>query len=76
MTQDLFDVLPEDLNWNSTGWLVYDETKPNPAPAPVDALDAFDDFTLVPFDKQLLLPDADQTITFDVIMDNLGDGRP
>ncbi|CZT07469.1 probable iron transport multicopper oxidase FET3 precursor [Rhynchosporium agropyri] len=76
MDTDLFDTLPDDLNWNSTGWLVYDDTKPKPDPTPVDALEAFDDFTLVPFDKQPLLPAADQTLTFDVIMDNLGDGRP
>lgn len=76
LLQDLFDQLPEDLNWNSTGWLVYDDTKPMPVPAVVDALDSFDDFALVPFDKKPLLPDADQTITLDVIMDNLGDGKP
>ncbi|KAH7413299.1 Cupredoxin [Cadophora sp. MPI-SDFR-AT-0126] len=76
MDTDLFDTLPEDLNWNATGWLVYDDSKPLPEPAAVDSLDPFDDFTLVPVDKQPLLRDADQTITFDVIMDNLGDGRP
>jgi iron transport multicopper oxidase len=65
------------LNWNSTGWLVYDDTKPMPTPAVVDApFDFYDDFALVPFDKKPLLPDADQTITLDVVMDNLGDGRP
>jgi iron transport multicopper oxidase len=74
--QDLFDTIPEDLNWNVTGWLVYDEAKPLPTPAFVDELDNFDDFTLVPFDKKPLLPDADQTITLDVVMGNLGDGRP
>jgi len=47
-----------------------------PEPAAVDSLDPFDDFTLVPVDKKPLLRDADQTITFDVVMDNLGDGRP
>jgi len=76
MDTDLFDVLPEDLNWNATGWLVYDDSKPMPEPAAVDSLDPFDDFTLVPVDKKPLLRDADQTITFDVVMDNLGDGRP
>ncbi|EKD17492.1 uncharacterized protein L3040_006607 [Drepanopeziza brunnea f. sp. 'multigermtubi'] len=77
MDTDLFDQLPDDLNWNSTGWLVYDDTKPMPTPAVVDApFDFYDDFALVPFDKKPLLPDADQTITLDVIMDNLGDGRP
>jgi iron transport multicopper oxidase len=74
--QDLFDTLPDDLNWNSTGWLVYDKSKALPDPAFVDDLDFFDDYTLIPFDKQPLLPDPDQTITLDVIMDNLGDGKP
>ncbi|KAK2624309.1 hypothetical protein QTJ16_006259 [Diplocarpon rosae] len=76
MDTDLFDVLPEDLNWNSTGWLVYDDTKPKEPATFVDEFAFFDDFELVPFDKKPLLPDADQTITLDVIMDNLGDGRP
>lgn len=68
--------MPDDLNWNSTGWLVYDKEKPLPDPAEVDELVEFDDFTLVPFDKQPLFPEPDQTITFDVIMDMLGDGKP
>lgn len=75
MDTDLFDTLPEDLNWNATGWLVYDETKPNPDPSFIDEFDEFDDFTLVPFDKQPLLPEPDQMITLDVIMDNLGNGK-
>ncbi|RDL38450.1 uncharacterized protein BP5553_02790 [Venustampulla echinocandica] len=76
MDTSLFDVMPDDLNWNSTGWLVYDKEKPLPDPAEVDELIEFDDFTLVPFDKQPLFPEPDQTITFDVIMDMLGDGKP
>ncbi|PBP28129.1 multicopper oxidase [Diplocarpon rosae] len=63
MDTDLFDVLPEDLNWNSTGWLVYDDTKPKEPATFVDEFAFFDDFELVPFDKKPLLPDADQTIT-------------
>lgn len=55
--------------------MVYDETKPNPDPTFIDAFDEFDDFTLVPFDKQPLLPEPDQMITLDVIMDNLGNGK-
>ncbi|KAK6583728.1 hypothetical protein PZA11_003458 [Diplocarpon coronariae] len=76
MDTDLFDVLPDDLNWNSTGWLVYDEAKPKEPAATVDEFAFFDDFDLVPFDRKPLLPDADQTITLDVVMDNLGDGKP
>jgi iron transport multicopper oxidase len=59
-----------------TGWLVYDKTKALPAPAEIDEFNDFDDFTLVPYDKQPLLPAPDQVITLDVVMDNLGDGRP
>ena len=69
-------MLPADLNWNATGWLVYDSAKPNPDPAFTNEFNDFDDFTLVPYDKQPLLPEPDQVITFDVIMDNLGNGKP
>ncbi|TVY31799.1 Iron transport multicopper oxidase [Lachnellula subtilissima] len=78
MDTSLFDVLPDDLNWNSTGWLVYDSKNPNPDPTLLqDAeFNEFDDSTLVPVDKAPLLPDADQIITLDVIMDDLGNGKP
>jgi iron transport multicopper oxidase len=55
---------------------VYDKTKDNPTPALVDELDEFDDATLVPFDKMPLLPEPDQVVTLDVIMDILGNGQP
>lgn len=72
--QTLFDVLPDDLQYNSTGWLVYDDSKPKPDAATVDELDSFDDFTLVPFDKEELYGTPDQTVELTVIMDNLDDG--
>ena len=59
-----------------TGWLVYDEANTNPDPALIDELNDFDDFTLVPYDKKPLLPEPDQVITLDVVMDNLGNGKP
>ena len=59
-----------------TGWLVYDEANINPDPALIDELNDFDDFTLVPYDKKPLLPEPDQVITLDVVMDNLGNGKP
>ena len=59
-----------------TGWLVYDDTKQLPAATLVDELNNFDDFNLVPYDQQPLLPEADQVITLDVVMGNLGDGKP
>ncbi|KAL4736471.1 Cupredoxin [Aspergillus similis] len=74
MDTDLFDALPDSLNYNVTGWLVYDESADNPAAADVADLDYFDDYTLVPYDGLEALPDADLTITLDLTMDNLGDG--
>lgn len=71
----MFDKIPDGLNWNVTGWLVYDSAKPMPDPAVVnDAFAPFDDIGLVPWDNQTLLGEPDQTIELDVIMDNLGDG--
>lgn len=40
----------------------------------LDTFTPFDDMTLVPYDKQPLLPEPSQTVELDVIMDNLGDG--
>lgn len=59
-----------------TGWLVYDQAQSLPDAAFVDEFNDFDDFTLVPYDKQALLPEPDQTISLDVVMDNLGNGKP
>ncbi|POS82064.1 hypothetical protein EPUL_004979, partial [Erysiphe pulchra] len=75
MDTELFDVLPKDLNCNSTGFLVYDEAKPLPEAAKVDSLESFDDFNLVPLDRMPLLSAPDQSVTLDVAMDNLANGR-
>ncbi|KAK7397817.1 ferroxidase fet3 [Neonectria punicea] len=75
MDTTLFDVLPDDLNYNSTGWLVYDKSKDLPEAATVDALDPFDDMTLVPYDKMELLGEPDRIVELDVMMDNLHDGQ-
>lgn len=72
--KSLFDAFPEDLDYNVTGWLVYDDKKPLPDPRLVDALEPFDDVTLVPFDREPILGEPDQTVQVSVIMDNLGDG--
>jgi iron transport multicopper oxidase len=66
------------LNWNSTGWLVYDSKNPNPDPTILknNKFNEFDDFTLVPVNKMPLLPEPDQIITLDVVMDVLGNGQP
>ncbi|KAB8303695.1 hypothetical protein EYC80_005081 [Monilinia laxa] len=76
MDTSLFDVLPDDLNWNGTGWLVYDETKALPEAALVDEYKDFDDFNLLPYDGMALLPEPDQTVSLDVVMDVLGNGKP
>ncbi|PQE24793.1 multicopper oxidase protein [Rutstroemia sp. NJR-2017a BVV2] len=76
MDTSLFDTVPDGLNYNGTGWLVYDDSKPLPEAKTVDELNDFDDFTLIPYDRQPLLPEPDQTISLDVIMDVLGNGKP
>ncbi|KAL8760372.1 MAG: hypothetical protein Q9184_003378 [Pyrenodesmia sp. 2 TL-2023] len=74
MDLDLFDKIPENLNPNVTGWLVYDSAAPLPTPAFVDAFEPFDDFTLIPHDRLPLFSQVDQSIQLDMKMDNLGDG--
>lgn len=69
-------MIPDDLNWNGTAWLVYDDNKALPNAAMVDEYKDFDDFNLVPYDKLALLPEPDQTINLDVVMDVLGNGKP
>lgn len=70
----MFDTLPPDLNYNVTGWLVYDDSRPLNPPATLDAFAPLDDMTLVPYDKQPLLPSPSKSVELDVIMDNLADG--
>ncbi|KAL0937780.1 iron transport multicopper oxidase fet3 [Colletotrichum truncatum] len=74
MDEELFDVIPDGLNSNVTGWLVYDDKKPLPEPTPVDSFDEFDDFDLVPVDRKELYDKVDYSFSFTVKMDNLGDG--
>lgn len=70
----MFDQIPEGLNSNVTGWLVYDDQEALPSPALLDEFDPFDDFTLVPVDRQELYETVDYSVTLDMAMDNLGDG--
>lgn len=74
MDTSLFDKVPDGLESNVTGWLVYDEKKERLKPALVDEFDPLDDFTLVPHDKERVLSQIDQSITLNVKMDNLDDG--
>ncbi len=39
-----------------------------------DAYEPFDDIGLVPWDNQTLFGEPDQTVSLDVIMNNLNDG--
>lgn len=74
MDTDLFDTIPDDLNWNVTGWLTYDSSAPFPDPAVVDEFNPYDDFTLVPVDGEEVYETADYTISLDLTMNNLGNG--
>ncbi|KAK7210791.1 hypothetical protein V2G26_017969 [Clonostachys chloroleuca] len=74
MDTDLFDVLPDDLDWNVTSWLVYDKSKDLPKPALVSEFEPADDMKLSPYDSMELLPEPDRTVELEVKMDNLGDG--
>lgn len=67
-------MVPEGLNPNVTGWLVYDDTKDKPAPQETAEFNPFDDFELVPEDREPLLQHVDRSITLDLKMDNLIDG--
>ncbi|KAI4614709.1 uncharacterized protein J4E87_009304 [Alternaria ethzedia] len=74
MDQDLFDAIPDGLNPNVTGWLVYDDKKDMPAAKKISEFEPFDDFALVPHDKEELFDHVDRSITLDLKMDNLDDG--
>ncbi|KAJ6033085.1 uncharacterized protein N7446_008619 [Penicillium canescens] len=74
----LLDTITPDLKLNQTNWLEYNSAASHPqAVMTVDVasdLNPYDDFTLVPYDKKPLLPEADLTIDLTVIMANLGNG--
>ncbi|KAK6540194.1 hypothetical protein TWF694_009013 [Orbilia ellipsospora] len=74
MDEDLFDTVPDGLNPNVTGYLVYDAAKPMPEPAEIDAFEPFDDFALVPLDGEDLFENPTYTFSLEVMMDNLNDG--
>ncbi|KAG8624405.1 hypothetical protein KVT40_007472 [Elsinoe batatas] len=74
MDTDLFDTVPDGLNPNVTGWLVYNDAADKSAAVELDVFEPFDDFQLVPNDAERLLPEADQTLTLNMSMINLGDG--
>lgn len=69
MDQDKFDNIPDYLQTNVTGVLVYDKTKPIPKEAPsVAGFNPVDEFTLIPLDKMPVLggkPDVSITLDLD-----------
>lgn len=66
--------MPPTLNWNVTGWLVYDDSAPKPAAVLLDDFTPFDDFTLVSQDGLELYDHVDYSINLLLVMANLGDG--
>ena len=56
---------PPGYNPNQTAWLVYDDTKPLPAPPSFSSFDFFDDMDLVPSDHQPLLEPVTHQIKMD-----------
>ncbi|MCJ1404425.1 hypothetical protein MMC11_007650 [Xylographa trunciseda] len=74
MDEDMFDHVPEGLNPNTTGWLVYDKSKELPLPALLDNFYPFDDFTLMPQDGEVLFENVDHSITLNFMMGNLDNG--
>jgi iron transport multicopper oxidase len=75
MDQELFDVIPDDLIANSTSHLIYDTSKSLPQAKEVDEFEPLDDFGLVPTDGQKVLEEPVQSVTLDVDMKNLGNGK-
>lgn len=75
----MFDVIPDDLVLNQTNWLEYDSSFPHERVVldldSSEDIEAFDDFALVPYDRKPLLPEPDQEIVVDVIMNNLISGK-
>lgn len=72
--QDLFDTVPDGLNPNVTGWLVYNDKEPLPDPTLLDEFDPFDDYTLVPQDGLELYDKVDYSMEMNFYMGNLNDG--
>ncbi|KAJ5633512.1 ferro-O2-oxidoreductase [Penicillium herquei] len=75
----LLDTIPSDLTLNHTNWLEYN-TNAGYAQATLDIdvsseLDAFDDMSLVSYDREALLPEPDIQVKLTVLMDNLINGK-
>ncbi len=66
--------MPDTLNPNATGWLVYDKSAPLPPTPILQEFEPFDDIDLVPLDHMPLLEDVDYSFQLTVVMADLGDG--
>jgi iron transport multicopper oxidase len=66
--------VPEALNPNVTGWLMYDDKAAKPSATALDAFTPFDDYTLAPQDGLEIYSNVDYSFNLDLKMDNLGDG--
>ncbi len=58
----MFDHVPDWAKPDVYGFLVYDSKKPLPAVLPLRDYSVFDDFQLIPKDRQKALTDVDQQI--------------
>ena len=67
-------MVPDTLQPNVTGWLQYNSKADLPAATLVDEYNDFDDWTLVPYDRQPLFENPNHSVQLDMKMDNLGDG--
>jgi iron transport multicopper oxidase len=73
MDQTMFDgypYLPQIIHENATAYLVYNPMLPLPAPLSVPSFSPYDDFNLVPLDKQEILGPVDTTYTVNMIFNN------
>jgi iron transport multicopper oxidase len=74
MDSGMFDHVPPNVNINSAGFLVYDDTKPLPKVTPISKLNPTNDMKLVPYDKAPALS-IDQQIKMDFVFHNLSNSN-
>lgn len=78
--QVLFDGIPDGLVLNQTNWLQYNPSAAfDPVKVTLDVTDlnpAFDDFSLVPYDKEPLLENPGKVINMTISMGILDNGLP
>ncbi|OCK83102.1 multicopper oxidase [Lepidopterella palustris CBS 459.81] len=75
MDPDMFDSVPDTLNLNSDGVLVYNPKFAAPAPLRQEDYTALDDIGLIPLDGQPILGAPDQTITLAIDFESYSFGQ-